>query len=170
MPMKSKRALRRHHLNRIKQLAFDQAKASFPSQRALWVPQMICRYRNRSPCSCWMCGNPRRYACRIAEQITRQEHIAALRETEQIQEAIGRPVYVARSAGGDVPVLFVAGEAEVDDPLAVDLDAMMKRQMELGGHWMHAVEKHIGEGFHRATGIAYYSPFFIEPDGNHRGY
>jgi len=52
----------------------------------------------------------------------------------------------------------------------VDLDAMMKRQMELGGHWMHAVEKHIGEGFHQATGIAYYSPFFIEPDGNHRGY
>lgn len=52
----------------------------------------------------------------------------------------------------------------------VDLDAMMKRQMEFGGHWMHAVEKHIGEGFHQATGIAYYSPFFIEPDGNHRGY
>lgn len=52
----------------------------------------------------------------------------------------------------------------------VDLDAMMKRQIEFGGHWMHAVEKHVGEGFHAATGIAYYSPFFIEPDGNHRGY
>lgn len=52
----------------------------------------------------------------------------------------------------------------------VDLDEMMKRQMEFGGHWMHAVEKHIGEGFHRATEIAYYSPFFIEPNGNHRGY
>jgi len=101
MLMKSKRALRRHHLNRMKQLALEQAKALFPSQRDLWVPQMISRYRNRSPCSCWMCGNPRRYACRIAEQITRQEHIAALREAEQIQDAIGRSVYVARSAGGD---------------------------------------------------------------------
>ncbi len=120
MLMKSKRALRRHHLNRMKQLALEQAKALFPSQRDLWVPQMISRYRNRSPCSCWMCGNPRRYACRIAEQITRQGHIAALREAEQIQDAIGRSVYVARSAGGDVRVLFVAGEAEVDDPLAVE--------------------------------------------------
>ena len=61
MLMKSKRALRRHHLNRIKQLALEQAKALFPSQRALWVPQMISRYRNRSPCSCWMCGNRRKY-------------------------------------------------------------------------------------------------------------
>ncbi len=92
MLMKSKRALRRHHLNRMKQLALEQAKALFPSQRDLWVPQMISRYRNRSPCSCRMCGIPRRYACRIAEQITRQEHFAALREAEQTQEAIGRSV------------------------------------------------------------------------------
>jgi three-Cys-motif partner protein len=52
----------------------------------------------------------------------------------------------------------------------VDIPAMMKLRMDLGGHWEHAVEKHIGEGFHRATGVAYFSPFYIEPKGNHRGY
>jgi three-Cys-motif partner protein len=52
----------------------------------------------------------------------------------------------------------------------VDINAMMKRQLELGGRWENAVEAHIGEGFHRATGISHYSPFYIEPDGNHRGY
>lgn len=52
----------------------------------------------------------------------------------------------------------------------VDLPAMMKLRMDLGGHWEHAVEAHIGEGFHRATGVAYFSPFYIEPYGNHRGY
>ncbi|WP_438480847.1 three-Cys-motif partner protein TcmP [Oleiharenicola lentus] len=52
----------------------------------------------------------------------------------------------------------------------VDIPAMMKLRMDLGGHWEHAVESHIGEGFHKATGIAYFSPFYIEPKGNHRGY
>lgn len=52
----------------------------------------------------------------------------------------------------------------------VDLPAMMKLRFELGGRWEHAVEAHIGEGFHKATGIAYFSPFYIEPEGNHRGY
>lgn len=52
----------------------------------------------------------------------------------------------------------------------VDIPAMMKLRMELGGRWEHAVESHIGEGFQRATGMAYFSPFYIEPKGNHRGY
>lgn len=52
----------------------------------------------------------------------------------------------------------------------VDIPAMMKLRMDLGGRWEHAVEAHIGEGFHKATGIAYFSPFYIEPEGNHRGY
>jgi hypothetical protein len=30
---------------------------------------------------------------------------------------------------------------------------MMKLRLELGGSWEHAVESHIGEGFHKATGI-----------------
>jgi three-Cys-motif partner protein len=52
----------------------------------------------------------------------------------------------------------------------VDLGAMMKLRVELGGSWEHAVEAHIGDGFHRATGISHFSPFYIEPGGNHRGY
>ena len=52
----------------------------------------------------------------------------------------------------------------------VDLPAMMKLRLDLGGSWEHAVESHIGEGFHKATGISHYSPFYIEPEGNHRGY
>ncbi len=52
----------------------------------------------------------------------------------------------------------------------VDLPAMMNLRLELAGHWEHAVEAHIGAGFHKATGISYYSPFYIEPGGNHRGY
>jgi hypothetical protein len=36
----------------------------------------------RRPCSCWMCGNPRRY---FGER-TRQEALAALREQEQKHE------------------------------------------------------------------------------------
>lgn len=52
----------------------------------------------------------------------------------------------------------------------VDLTAMMELRRELGGHWEHAVEAHIGEGFHKATGISHFSPFYIEPEGNHRGY
>ncbi len=52
----------------------------------------------------------------------------------------------------------------------VDLPAMMQLRSALGGRWEHAVEAHIGEGFHKATGISYFSPFYIEPEGNHRGY
>lgn len=52
----------------------------------------------------------------------------------------------------------------------VDLPAMMELRWELGGRWEHAIEAHIGEGFHKATGIPYFSPFYIEPEGNHRGY
>ena len=52
----------------------------------------------------------------------------------------------------------------------VDIPAMMNLRRDLGGRWEHAVESHIGEGFHKATGISHYSPFYIEPYGNHRGY
>jgi hypothetical protein len=79
----SKRALRRHHLERSKLLARENAKASFPSEPGLWHEQMIGRYRNRAPCSCWMCGNPRRHANRVTSKLTLQEQIQALREREE---------------------------------------------------------------------------------------
>lgn len=52
----------------------------------------------------------------------------------------------------------------------VDIASMLKLRMELGGKWSHAIESHIGEGFHKATGIPFFSPFYIEPKDNHRGY
>lgn len=52
----------------------------------------------------------------------------------------------------------------------VDLAAMMNLRNKLSGNWEHAVEAHIGRGFHQATGISYFSPFYIEPENNHRGY
>jgi three-Cys-motif partner protein len=52
----------------------------------------------------------------------------------------------------------------------VNIPSMMRLQSDLGGRWEHAVEAHIGQGFHEATGIPYFSPFYIEPKGNHRGY
>lgn len=52
----------------------------------------------------------------------------------------------------------------------VNIENMMSLQRDLGGRWEHAVEAHISQGFHSATGIPYFSPFYIEPQGNHRGY
>ena len=51
-----------------------------------------------------------------------------------------------------------------------DSQALLKQRLELGGSWKHAVESHIGQGFHKATGIKFFSPFYIEPHKNHRGY
>lgn len=52
----------------------------------------------------------------------------------------------------------------------VDVAQLLRQRMELGGNWRHAVESHIGLGFHHATGIQFFSPFYIEPQDNHRGY
>jgi len=52
----------------------------------------------------------------------------------------------------------------------VDTRSMLKLHMELGGKWEHVVESYIGQGFHKATGIEYFSPFYIEPKDNHLGY
>jgi three-Cys-motif partner protein len=52
----------------------------------------------------------------------------------------------------------------------VNADAMLKERQALGGSWKHAVESHIGSGFHHATGIKFFTPFYIEPVKNHRGY
>lgn len=86
--MKSKRALRRHHLERIKQVTLAQVKASLPNQPDQWHCQVVGRYRNRTACSCWMCGNPRRHAGRLDNRITRRERLAAMRESEQRQEVV----------------------------------------------------------------------------------
>jgi len=52
----------------------------------------------------------------------------------------------------------------------VDVNQLLSQRMSLGGHWRHAVESHIGRGYHSSTGIKFFSPFYIEPQDNHRGY
>jgi three-Cys-motif partner protein len=52
----------------------------------------------------------------------------------------------------------------------VDVKQLLSQRTSLGGNWRHAVESHIGRGYHSATGIRFFSPFYIEPHDNHRGY
>lgn len=86
-PMKeTKRALRRHHVQRVKQLVLKQVKACSLISPNHQKMQMLCRYRNRKPCSCWMCGNPRRAKTRAFSRLTRQEQVAALNADEQIRK------------------------------------------------------------------------------------
>ena len=52
----------------------------------------------------------------------------------------------------------------------VDVHQLLQQRLALDGNWRHAVESHIGRGYHSATGIKFFSPFYIEPHDNHRGY
>lgn len=74
------RALRRHHAARLKKarrfyhgrdLAHEPARLG----QALATP---------SPCSCWMCGNPRHHA----GEATRQERCAQEREQTELAELL----------------------------------------------------------------------------------
>ena len=61
------RALRRHHRNRIILKRHEKV------QRGHWyVKSPGYLAKNNTVCSCWMCGNPRKYF----GQVTRQEKIS----------------------------------------------------------------------------------------------
>lgn len=65
------RALRRHHRDRIVLRRWKRV------ERGSWfVKSPGYLAKNNTVCSCWMCGNPRRYFC----QLTRQEILASLNE------------------------------------------------------------------------------------------
>lgn len=74
MNYKKKRALRRHHYNRLKvKRRFYWSgdwKALDERQRGL-VVDTPC------PCSCWMCGNPRRYFGELTIQEKRHDESAS---------------------------------------------------------------------------------------------
>lgn len=72
------RALRRHHRERIRRYVERVL------MRVGFVPrEHVCRYINtRVPCSCWMCGNPRR----SFHERTRQEHLAELDQRQMLDE------------------------------------------------------------------------------------
>jgi len=73
-----KRALRRHQRDRIRRYI----------ERVLtpvgFVPrELVCKHINtRVPCSCWMCGNPRRYF----HERTRQERLAEIDQEQMLGE------------------------------------------------------------------------------------
>lgn len=65
------RAERRHHHERM----MNKVKDHFIYQNDFWseedkVEHQKKRAETRSPCSCWMCGNPRR---RLKDKLTMQE-------------------------------------------------------------------------------------------------
>ena len=69
------RALRRHHYQRLKRKrrhyygGYGRHRDDVQGKLARTAPS----------CSCWMCGNPRKYF----GELTRQETLAALKFTEQ---------------------------------------------------------------------------------------
>lgn len=72
------RALRRHHRERIERYVERVL------MRVGFVPrEHVCRYiSTRVPCSCWMCGNPRRHF----HERTRQERLAELDQRQMLAE------------------------------------------------------------------------------------
>jgi len=75
------RALRRHHEKRVKTRV-----ASYYGGYAAHDPRALGRLaHSRTPCSCFMCGNPRRY---LGER-TLQEWRADRRATEQARSDEG---------------------------------------------------------------------------------
>lgn len=83
-----KRALRRHHLARVKKL---RARYYGGDVRDVPAAEQAChigRFAHTVPdCSCWMCGHPRRYC----GEVTMQERRFADNEREQwtaVQETL----------------------------------------------------------------------------------
>ena len=63
-------AFRRHQWQRAKQRAHHYLRWLFAGEHTPPTDKQIIRYANdRKPCSCWMCGNPRRWF----GQVTRSE-------------------------------------------------------------------------------------------------
>ena len=73
--MKS-RALRRHHEQRMKQRV-----ANYYGGYARWSPRARgILAHSRTPCSCWMCGNPRRH---LGERSLQERRSAGTLATDQ---------------------------------------------------------------------------------------
>lgn len=73
------RAIRRLQQQRAKQLARHKLEE--------WITPVTDRSvgihaQTTVPCSCWMCGNPRRFS----GEVTRQEILADLKTTEEMKE------------------------------------------------------------------------------------
>jgi hypothetical protein len=71
--MKSdKRALRRHHRQRMIRRALRSYVLRWEEDREIQRERVLRWYNNLAKCSCWMCGNPRKYEGRVTVQEQRQ--------------------------------------------------------------------------------------------------
>lgn len=68
---KSKRAIRRHHVNRLKTKRKFHFGMDF-SNDPVAVSRLV---RTPTPCSCWMCGNERKYFGKKTIQEQKHEQI-----------------------------------------------------------------------------------------------
>lgn len=79
-------SFRRHQWRRARGRAVRQLRWLFTSDSEWITGKLIARWAvDRTPCSCWMCGNPRRYT----GARTRQEQRALLRFEESTGETAG---------------------------------------------------------------------------------
>ena len=76
-----KRAIRRHHYQRLKRLR--RKKWEWRLQEKISEGQAASYATTATPCSCWMCGNTRKYW----GQVTMKEQIAKLNYIEGCEEA-----------------------------------------------------------------------------------
>jgi hypothetical protein len=75
------RALRRHHRERMIQRAMRSLALSYEEDWEKRRQYAVGWYNHLARCSCWMCGNPRKYERRVTVQEKRQL-LAALAEWE----------------------------------------------------------------------------------------
>jgi uncharacterized protein YegJ (DUF2314 family) len=62
-------AYRRHQRQRAKDRALRYLRGIISSDPHWITPALVARYAvDRAPCSCWMCGNPRRFYGEVTTQ------------------------------------------------------------------------------------------------------
>lgn len=80
----SKRAIRRHHTQRLIQKYYRQLVARYTTMNTTRRQREACLYATtRCRCSCWMCGNPRRHYGNSAHALTRAEVAMTLYQQEE---------------------------------------------------------------------------------------
>jgi hypothetical protein len=94
----SKRALRRHHRERLRSRCFRILNFWFSHLSQEDVRRWsLKRGDTFTVCSCWMCGNPRRMGGGNGTTLTRQE----IRSLQEVEESLGRyrPAWVRAALG-----------------------------------------------------------------------